>query len=479
VNALSSADAVERRRRDPSSLQEMAAAVHSAREQFAGPRIEKETLMKRILIAMVVGLIALNAFADDVDVPVIDLPYNAAHGVRGPSMQQSLGLTAAFYDLSTLEIERLTGNHKLLGKTTTALFDVATLSVPFPFTDVWLHEEWHRAVMGNRGINSFNDVYRFDAGGDAINVSHVRDEDLIRLKRDHPSELVRLDEAGIEGEHALVQRLEKERFFSDARAWHLPLYWLVKFSTQAYLGASTSNEVNTETDDANRTEGANVPKRDFTGWDFTGWMYDLSRPNEPYEARGIHPSGVGINRYRKTTDLTPHELAFLHRQGQLHLLNFADTNLVGIDSFGPRSLRWNVTAGHLLTSFGYTIDANVFLRTPDHKLFVVAHRYANDVRSFPGLEAQLIDEPITFRGRELRVTPRLALWMQPDQQLFRSKSASPGGLAALRIEAPSSGRFGQYVEVEGKSTGWVSGSESVGRSIAIRVGVTSRIGSRS
>src|SRR6266480_212450 len=145
-------------------------------------------------------LVALDAGAGELDVPIIDLPYNAAHGSRGPSMQQSLGLTAAFYDLSHLGIDKMFGDHRILSKTTIAFFDVATMTLPFPLTDIWLHEEWHRAVMGNRGIDSFNDVYRFKIGGDAIAVSHVRDEDLIRLKRDHPSEIVRLDEAGIEGE---------------------------------------------------------------------------------------------------------------------------------------------------------------------------------------------------------------------------------------------------------------------------------------
>ena len=75
------------------------------------------------------------------------------------------------------------------------MFDVATtLLLPLPFTDAWVHEEWHRAVLGRRGIDSFDDVYRFRVT-DAIAVSHVRDEDLIRLKRaaGRPKDLIDIE----------------------------------------------------------------------------------------------------------------------------------------------------------------------------------------------------------------------------------------------------------------------------------------------
>src|SRR5207253_1509064 len=112
----------------------------------------------------------------------------------------------------------------------------------------------HRAVLGRRGIDSFDDVYRFQFGASSIAVSHVRDEDLIALKRDHPADLVRLDEAGIEAEQALVRRLEKEEFFGDSRAWHLPLYWLVKLGTQDYVASGVARTSDEETDRSIREE---------------------------------------------------------------------------------------------------------------------------------------------------------------------------------------------------------------------------------
>ena len=370
-------------------------------------------------------------------------------------MQQSLAITGSVYELSHQALWDAFGKREWASKTAVGLFDLATTAVlPLPLTDVWLHEEWHRAVLGRRGINSFDDVYYFRVT-DTVAVSHVRDEDLIRLKRDHPADQVRLQEAGIEGEYALVQRLEKDRFFHGSRAWHMPLYWLIKLEAQGYVASGTDDEVNADTDKMNREDGSSVKKRDFTGHDFVGWMYDLSRPDEPYQARGIHPSGVGINRYRKPSDLTDDERRFLHRQGQLQYLNFLDSNLIGIDAFHDV----NITAAHLLTSFGYTIDANVFLRGK-RKVFVVLHDYKNRERHFPGADVQLLDTPLTLR---------LALWLQPERQRFRDRRGKPGGLIGVRVD-----RGTTFAEVEAKSRGWVQGIESLEASLALRFGLTFR-----
>src|SRR6266480_38637 len=164
----------------------------------------------RILLCVILAVASAAYASEPVEIPVVDVPYNDQHGLRGPSMQQSLAMTGAFYELSHEAVWNAFAKREWASKTAVALFDVATtLILPLPFTDAWVHEEWHRAVLGRRGINSFDDVYRFRVT-EAIAVSHVRDEDLIRLKRDHPADQVRLQEAGIEGEAALVKRLEKD-----------------------------------------------------------------------------------------------------------------------------------------------------------------------------------------------------------------------------------------------------------------------------
>lgn len=402
-----------------------------------------------------------------IDLPILDSD-NFQHGLNGPSMEQSTAATAAFYEEVHFALQRAWGKRERLGKVTVAVFDVVEAGgiLPLPLGDAWLHEEYHRAVMSSRGIGSFNEVYRFQLSPDAISVSHVRDEDLIRLKSEHPADLVRLGEAGIEGELMLVQRLEKDRFFRGSKGYHLPLYWLAKLATQGYVASGTDSSIDEDTQRWEAEEGTSIRRRDFTGHDFTGWAYDLFRPDEPYAARGIHPSGVGIRRYRRTTDLTPEERAWIDRQGRRMLLNFLDPNLVGIDGFTWRGTTMNVTAGHFLTSFGSSSDANAFLSRGGHRLFVIAHRYENGERTFAGIDAELLDEPLTVAGRRVEVTPRVALWIQPEHQRFRDGNSKPGGLAALRVRYRRA-----FVDLEAKSAGWVAGNAHLDGNVGVRVGV--------
>lgn len=413
------------------------------------------------------------------ELPLLDAPYNLAHGYRAPSMQQSRSVTTSFYEASHYGIQKAWGDRKWLARGSILLFDYFTFVLPF--AGIWLHEEYHRAVMGHRGIDSFNDVYKFNLFPDVIAVSHVLDEDLIRLKRDRPAEQVRLGAAGIEGEQQLVLQLEKNQFFRDTRGWHLPLYWLTTFGNWGYVFSGTLPDANEWTAESNQQDGANVAVRDFTGHDFTAWVYDLFRPGEPYEARGVHPSGVGIDRYRKPADLTPEELEFLELQGHLALLNFLDPNLFGLyglrfsNPFSGRPVKVNARAGHMLTSFGYTIDANIFFRQDAFNLFLVLHSYTNGAQRFPGADVQVIDLPVTIRGKQVALSPRAAVWLQPHKQEFRAASGVLGGLAAIRVDYPLAARFGSYMELEGKTAGWVAGNVHLDRNLSLRLGVTASL----
>jgi hypothetical protein len=412
------------------------------------------------------------------DFTLVDAPYNVAEGLRGPSMRQALDLSIATYDLGHAGVERLFGKHRRLAQTAIALLDLATTAeVALPLTSVWVHEEFHRAMMGRRGVDSFDDVYRLDPDATWIAVSHVRDDDIVRLKRDHPAEWVRTQSAGIEGELVLVRELERRRFFGQSRAWHLPLYWLTKLGTIGYVASGNWSDTDADIDESNRSDGANVERRDFTGHDFLGWVYDLHRPEEPYTARGVHPSGVGIDRYVKQSDLTSQELRYLRRQGRLQLLNLVDPFLVGLYGGvaiggGDSPTRINAGLAHFLTSFGHTVDANLLVRRRDMKLAVTLHGYANGDRVFPGVEGGLVDVPLTLGGRPVQLTPRVALWLQPDGQRFRTSDADAGGLAALRVRTGLSRRVGAFAELEAKTAGWVAGVPYLDRNVTLRVGLS-------
>jgi hypothetical protein len=95
-----------------------------------------------------------------------------------------------------------------------------------------------------------------------------------------------------------------------------------------------------------------------------GWVYDLFRPDEPYSARGIHPSGTGINRYRKTTDLTDEELSYLHAQRYWYIFNYVSPMLFNVNriTIGDAGLYGNFAFRHFLTSFGTDTLLKTFLK---------------------------------------------------------------------------------------------------------------------
>src|SRR4029079_18763080 len=180
-----------------------------------------------------------------VDIPVLDVPYNTAHGLRAPSMAQAQALGATFYEATHEGIQRAWGNHKWFARFSIIGADIAdTLVLPLPGSDGWAHEEFHRTVLGQRRAGSFNDVYKVRIAADAIAVSHVEDADLVALKRDHPGEQVRLSAAGLEGEYQLVQGLEKREFFDRRRSFQMPLYWIQKLTSIGYVMSGTWDETN-------------------------------------------------------------------------------------------------------------------------------------------------------------------------------------------------------------------------------------------
>lgn len=129
------------------------------------------------------------------DFPLLDLPYNSMSGARAASMQQSLDLTASVYDLGHRAIARAFGSHTRLAKATIMTVDFS--GVALPFADAWLHEEWHRATLGNRRVDSRDDVYVMNLVAPSISVSHVTDEALATFKLKHPPEFVRLKEQAL------------------------------------------------------------------------------------------------------------------------------------------------------------------------------------------------------------------------------------------------------------------------------------------
>lgn len=262
------------------------------------------------------------------EIPLLDLPYQSiATQTRGnflksytnTSMAQSLALSNGFYCASHYGIKKAfmpiksTFLRKLLTSSALLAADFASTSIPFGLA--WLHEEYHRAVLTKNRANSFNDVYKFSFGSSVIAVSRLKDSDLARISDYHKEDFRRLQTAGIEAQYHQIQTLQKYNFYYHQKIPHQILYWFSTINSTLYVSECATTTIDKLIDEMNEKEGKDISRRDFTGPDFTAWADALFFPEKPYSARGIHPSGVGINRYVKYADLSSDAKAYLKKQG--------------------------------------------------------------------------------------------------------------------------------------------------------------------
>lgn len=427
-----------------------------------------------------------------IDIPVIDLPANADHGGLAfkqfsPSMQQSLAFSKSIAEAQQYYTQRLFFNpnrkYTTAGKiirgagliTSDILLEYYILFHIPPGTG-WLHEEWHRAVMNKNNVRSFNDMNKFPLGQSIVSVSHTKDEDLAKFKLNNNADFTRMGEAGIEAQYEYVKAVQKDNFFYNRNLASSASYWFNTFNSVQYVRVCASIEGDSTTIQLERKEGSNVKKRDFTGLDMTGWIYDLSRPAEPYTERGIHPSGTGIRRYRRTTDLTREERAFLIKVARKQWLNFASPTMLFINAIKiNQNLKVNFALFHLLTSFGYDAGSNFFINYKNNKIFFAIHNYHNLKNSFYGVEAQLLDKKVKLAGKELLLSPSAFLWTQPKDLAFRTDRGEFGCKTELMASMKLGNTWQPYITLSAKTKGWVAGDVYQNSNFSGRFGIRALI----
>lgn len=406
-----------------------------------------------------------------VDIPLYDAPFNYERGgYTVPSMRQSLALSTSYYE----------NFHRLIAGTRdedqpwwryagVGAFDL--ISNYIPLGNAWMHEEWHRAVMSRNDISSYNEVYTFPFFQDIIAVTNVSDTDLMRLKQDRKADMVRMSSAGIESQVAQNLFLEKHHFFDDSATFDQPLLLMNAMTNVIYLGTCSSSAANTVTRQQQIGEGRDIGARDFTGLDCNAWVYDLHRPDEPYTARGVHPSGLGINRYIDNSKLTDRERRYLRKNFALSFLSFADPFLVGKDSFGGlnalgQEWRWNANLGHTLTSFGYTVDTRLFLRSGDEKYLLTLHNgFAQ--KYYPGLTLEMVDRPV---GDGFFVTSALTLWPQPTDQRLDATTRQWLLDFMTQFSFQWTPLTFTYFGIQAKTPGWMMGDAYVDGNVSVWTG---------
>lgn len=403
---------------------------------------------------------------------------SAARKVSGfsPSLMQAHALTQDYY----------LGAHRLIAE----LFDSTDSEMPHPFEGLaliafdyfsqispvgqtWLHEEAHRSVLSQYGIKSHNGVYDATLSDSTIPVDEVRDADLIRLKRDHPADFVRLSTAGMEAESQFALNLEKAQFFDRALPRQRFLILLAHLGPIAYRNFCDSRSGDEATREDLQREDADELKRDFTGYDCVAYVYDLFRPDEPYEARGPHPSGEGIARYRSRDDLTATEKNYLKRMALYSWVNLADPFWFPFAGWDWGDKRWAATLRHHLTPFGHSLEQNIFVKDAKAQegghLFI-ARQYSNQKATLPGLEWQCFRCQTWSGGRSLDL--RSAIWLQPESLLYRSRNWQPGGYLALQLQQELHPMAEAFAEVMTKTRGWMADEINLGPATHLRLGVT-------
>ncbi len=411
------------------------------------------------LLFMLSSVQATPAFT--LKLPLVDLPYNKDFNPLNPSMTQSLYFTKGFYQSAHYGLSEYWDHDFKPTFFSIIAFDVLTSWIPL--SNAWLHEEWHRTVMGQYGINSYNEVYEMEFFSETISVSDVKDEDLSNLKKNHPHDFIRMHSAGLESQNQLNLVIEKDQFFHDTQTFDQFILISNSINTSAYLYTCASNESNSLTREILKDEGQNISGRDFTGLDCNAWVYDLFRPDEPYADRGTHPSGVGINRYITYSMLDDEEKRFLRKQHYLSYLNFFDPFLFGKRGFLYNNniinspVLWNANLKHYLTPFGYSIDAHLYLQTSNRKVFFTLHNYNNKEHYFPGVSLELISLPQHFGQLFTENTFGISVWNQPKDFSFTSTEAQWGGRMSVYSEQHWNSKFHTFIELSIKSKGWYAG----------------------
>ena len=431
------------------------------------------------------------------DIPLTELPYQQSAiqttggffpSYMNPGMSTSLALsqslyTAAHWGLQQIHYSDNVAKQRYYSRLAIYGFDLVSTWLPIGYA--WLHEEYHRAAMTHRGVNSFNEVLLFKIGSNVISVSRETDEDMARLSDLYRPDFIRTMAAGHEGQTLQNQRLQRDDFFYHRNLDNEVILLNNALNNTAYLaicawglGDKTLRQMNTR-------ETA-VASRDFTGYDMMAWAHALFNPETPYTARGIHPSGVGIDRYITSDDLSAEAIRYLRRQTFVDLLNSLSPTLIGIARFplgpiGAGQAYGNFAFRHYLTSFGddNSLELLFQLVTPDnvHPLnaYLTLHNYNNYHHHFGGLEMGIVDYPL-FR-QHLLLSSTLQGWLQPYEQRrcetleggladysFFTSQAIVGGSVTLRVTANlyANGRANAlcqpYLEMGYKSKGWQAGN---------------------
>lgn len=428
------------------------------------------------------------------NLPLFDLPYQFdaantggyAFGNQYPalSMRQSLDLTVDVYSSMHFGLKKLHDYMPFDPIWKNAVYyagtgiGIITFAYFIPFGYPWMQQEFTRSLFARYGIDSKNGCYNiFHPGA----VNGLTDDKLGQFKSENPADFIRMNSAGIEGYILFSDKMLRNIFlydlhnFSTLSAFFSAGVGAISNTAAAFVADYGASDVDGGIDELYKNDG-DEKSRKIYGISSINWVYELFRPDEPYTARGIHPSGTGIARYIKLSQLSGEEKDYLVKQGVLSMLNLISPAFYGFSSIkvGETGFYGNFALHHYLTSFGTDTQIEIMLKKDKLNFFASYHNYMNYEHYFPALEAEIIDYPVEMNGVTFLFSPRILIGLQPLEQRFKTSEAAFLAFAGLRTDAGIHKNLFVFFDIGVKTDGWLAGNEYLDPNVNGILGVSAR-----
>ena len=430
------------------------------------------------------------------DFPLFDLPYqidvmNTAENngflstYGNPSMNQSMAVTLDVYSsmhfglkklYDTLPVSTMWKKAAYYGGTATGILIFAYIT---PFGYPWMHNEFTRSVLAQFDVTSINNGYNpFDSTG---GITGISDSALEGFKQKSPADFVRMNSAGIEGYILFSDKMIRNIFLYDLNnlsnfaALFSTWFGAIPHISPALLDYYGITNFDEDIDAMYNYDGSEK-SRHIYGYSSINWVYELFRPSEPYSGRGDHPSGNGVARYIKLSQLNSSEKDYLLKQSMLGMLNFLSPAFYGFPSIplGESGFSGNFAAHHYLTSFGTDTPVEIMLKKRMFNIILTYHNYMNHEHYYFSVETEIIDYPVRILGLDFLFSPRVIIGMQPENQRFMTSNLEFFGLLGLRTDVSVKTNFYVFCDLTAKTAGWVAGNEYLESNISFNAGVSLR-----
>lgn len=409
-------------------------------------------------------------------IPLVELPYNFSDGLSFPGMRQSFYYSESW----SMFIHENIGYFLEASGCTQSLAFIAVGAYDYflekhtPLGSVWLLNEWKQSILGIYGYDSENNIYDFTRDENAFHISNISDADLSELKEKHPADFIRLSSAAYEVKIETVRSLREKYFFSGRHPkFMIPYTWMTLGELAIDVTEASLGQCDDYIDDLNSQQSA-VSSRGVTGCFVTTYVYDLFHPHEVYSARGTHPSGTGVDRYIKYSDLSDDEKEYLEEIRYYNLLNFLSPSLIGLTRFeidDDGKVFWNFAFSHYLTPFGHSTNFDLLLKIDKQNYILTLHSYKNYENSLPGLDFKIYRLPFEAYSQKFLFSGKCSFWLQPEDLMFFEEDSSIGGLVAAELIWSINYKFELFTEVSAKTAGWSAGEPSLEAGVSMLAGL--------